>query len=180
MRSSQTPWLSACIGVRVVMVTEMSKIKRLVDYLCPETCKQYNWINTKYISLSEHCEYLSSWEHRSFISSHAGFPLLDVILGKYQSIFYSSYFNIISLQINKFVDLRGIYKILIWACHSVSLSTWDFGNRFNTLTGKKKIIIVQLPLCHPHETLLMLRGILQFKLVDTCIQVQVSFQMWNG
>ena len=76
------------------------------------------------------------------------------ILGKYQSISYSSFLYTINLYISKLVDLRGIYKTLIWVYDSVSLSALDFGIRYKTLTGKY-LIKIQLSLCHPHKTLLM-------------------------
>lgn len=66
MRSSQMPnwggadppvWRGA--GSRGL---RFPKINRLVNYLCPETRKQYNQINAKYISLWEECESLSPRE----------------------------------------------------------------------------------------------------------------------
>lgn len=41
------------------------------------------------------------------------------ILGKYQSIFYSSFLHIINLNISKLADLRGIYETLICVYRSV-------------------------------------------------------------
>lgn len=131
-------------GARCHGDRDFRKINRLVDYLCPETRKQYNWINTKYISLS-------SRELHCFIFSHGRFTLL-CILGK--SIFHSSFLHIINLCISRLAYLRGIYKTLIWVYHSVSLSTLDFGIRYKTLTGKY-LMKIHLTLCHPHKPLLM-------------------------
>lgn len=178
----QTPIIQMYKGTGSHGDRNVSEINRLVDYLCPETCKQYNWIDTKHISLSEECEYLPSREHHCFFLPSWWISSFGCILGKYQSIVYSSYLNIINLHISKLVDLRGLYKTLIWAYHSVSLSTLDFGIRYKTLTGKY-LIKIQLPLCLPHKTLLMWKQsqrILQFKLVDTYIQLNVSFRRRNG
>lgn len=92
MRSSQMPdWADTDHSMYSGLSWRQTfpKTKRWVDYLCPETCKQYNRINTKYISLSEEFEYLSSREHLCFISSDAdslfwifsgNFPIYNLLI----------------------------------------------------------------------------------------------------
>lgn len=158
------PGSSKCMKAQVVTVSETSEINWLsVDYLCPETCKQYSWINTKYISSSEEGEYLSSGEHHCFFLLLWWISSFGCILGKHQSIFSSSYLDFINLHISKLLDLRGLFKTLFFVSFSVIISI--------TLWHQVKNTDWQiLPLCLPHKTLLMWKQsqrILQFKLVDT-------------
>lgn len=115
------PGSSKCMRAQVVTVTESSEINWLsVDYLCPETCKQYSWINPKYISSSEEGEYLSPGEHHCFFLLLWWISSFGCILGKHQSIFSSSYLDLINLHISKLLDLWGLFKTLVFCiiqCH---------------------------------------------------------------
>lgn len=142
------------------------KINRLVHYVCPETCKQYRPINTKHISA-----YLSSWERHSFSplpkwwASSLGCFLVKRWI-------YSPLPLPEHLHVSNLADLRGAIKKVHLGC-AVWCPYLHSDIRCKTLTGPRTP-----PQALP--TWKQSQRLLQFKLVDTFLGLNVSFRRRNG